>query len=51
MRVETFRARGTLHPRRTETMSDKQTAPTLDAIDARLDAAIKKPGPHVFAQR
>ena len=28
-----------------------QTAPTLDAIDARLDAAIKKPGPHVFAQR
>jgi hypothetical protein len=27
-----------------------QTAPTLDAIDARLDAAIKKPGPHVFAQ-
>ena len=28
-----------------------QTGPTLDEIDARLDAAIKKPGPHLFAQR
>ena len=28
-----------------------QTGPTLDEIDARLDAAIRKPGPHVFAQR
>jgi hypothetical protein len=28
-----------------------QNAPTLDEIDARLDRSIKKPGPHVFAQR
>ena len=28
-----------------------QTGPTLDEIDARLDAVIRKPGPHVFAQR
>ena len=28
-----------------------QSGPTLDEIDARLDAAIRKPGPHVFAQR
>ena len=28
-----------------------QDGPTLDEIDARLDAAIKKPGPHLFAQR
>jgi hypothetical protein len=28
-----------------------QTGPTLDEIDARLDTAIRKPGPHVFAQR
>lgn len=28
-----------------------QSEPGLDAIDARLDAAIRKPGPHVFAQR
>ena len=27
-----------------------QTGPTLDEIDARLDAAIRKPGPHLFAQ-
>ena len=27
-----------------------QTEPTLDEIDARLDAAIRKPGPHLFAQ-
>ena len=28
-----------------------QTGPTLDEIDTRLDAVIRKPGPHVFAQR
>ena len=28
-----------------------QSGPTLDEIDAHLDAAIRKPGPHVFAQR
>jgi hypothetical protein len=29
----------------------EQSRPTLDEIDARLDAAIRKPGPHLFAQR
>lgn len=28
-----------------------QAGPTLDEIDARLDAVIRKPGPHLFAQR
>ena len=28
----------------------EQNAPRLDEIDARLDAAIRKPGPHLFAQ-
>jgi len=28
----------------------KQTNPALEDIDARLDAALKRPGPHVFAQ-
>jgi hypothetical protein len=28
-----------------------RNGPTLDEIDARLDGVIKKPGPHVFAQR
>ena len=28
-----------------------QNGPTLDEIDARLDAVIRKPGPHLFAQR
>ncbi len=28
----------------------ERDAPTLEDIDARLDAAIRKPGPHVFAQ-
>ena len=28
-----------------------QSEPTLDEIDVRLDAVIRKPGPHVFAQR
>lgn len=27
-----------------------QDAPSLDEIDARLDAVIRKPGPHLFAQ-
>ena len=27
-----------------------QNGPTLDEIDARLDAVIRKPGPHLFAQ-
>jgi hypothetical protein len=27
-----------------------QLGPTLDDIDARIDAVIKKPGPHLFAQ-
>ena len=27
-----------------------QNAPTLDEIDAHLDAVIRKPGPHLFAQ-
>ncbi len=27
-----------------------QHGPTLDEIDARLDAAIRRPGPHLFAQ-
>jgi hypothetical protein len=27
-----------------------QAAPNVDAIDARLDALIKRPGPHVFEQ-
>ncbi len=28
----------------------ERDAPALEDIDARLDAAIRKPGPHVFAQ-
>lgn len=28
-----------------------QAGPTLDQIDQRMDAAIHKPGPHLFAQR
>ncbi|HKB82281.1 MAG TPA: DUF1353 domain-containing protein [Burkholderiales bacterium] len=28
-----------------------QDAPDLDAIDRRVDAVVKKPGPHLFAQR
>ena len=28
----------------------EQNEPTLDDIDARLDALIRKPGPHLFAQ-
>ncbi len=28
----------------------ERNGPTLEDIDARLDAAIRKPGPHVFAQ-
>ncbi len=28
-----------------------QDRPTLDEIDARMDAAIRRPGPHLFAQR
>ncbi len=28
----------------------EQHSPTLDEIDARLDAAIRRPGPHLFAQ-
>jgi hypothetical protein len=27
-----------------------QQGPTLDEIDARMDAVIRKPGPHLFAQ-
>ena len=29
----------------------EQVGPTLDEIDSRLDAVIRKPGPHLFAQR
>ena len=28
----------------------RQTSPTLEQIDKRVDAAVRKPGPHVFAQ-
>ncbi|MBI3528126.1 MAG: DUF1353 domain-containing protein [Betaproteobacteria bacterium] len=28
-----------------------QDGPTLDEIDVRMDAVIRKPGPHLFAQR
>ncbi len=28
----------------------EQNGPTLDEIDARMDAVIRKPGPHLFAQ-
>jgi len=28
----------------------RQANPTLEEIDARVDATLKKPGPHVFAQ-
>ena len=28
----------------------KQTNPTLDEIERRVDAVTKRPGPHLFAQ-
>jgi hypothetical protein len=28
----------------------RQVNPALEEIDNRVDAALKKPGPHVFAQ-
>jgi len=29
----------------------RQSSPDLDAIDARLNEIIRKPGPHIFVQR